>query len=523
VTAAGALARAGAIVSVAFLASRALGWLRVSVTTAIFDASPELDAFYAAFRIPDLVYQLVAAGALGSAMVPVVAALLSNGEESRAWRVVSTVANLLLIALTGLAIGAAVFAPVIVPAITPGFDAVGTELTVRLTRIMLLGPIFLGIGSVATAALNGAGRFTAAAIAPVTYNLTIIAAAILLGPIIGVTALAFGVVAGSLAHLLVQLPALSRRVGFRYEPVIHREDPQAGQVFRLMGPRAIGLGAVQVTFIVNTTLASTLGTGAITVLNVAFTTLQLPLGLIAQPLGVVLLPAMSRAIATGERLEFGVLVDRSLRLLAYAMMFVAVVSIVLRREIVTLLFGYGRFDQEAIALTSDTLLVFLFGLPAHAAIAVMARAFYAGQDTRTPVAAAVMAVAINVAVSLVTVGSLGLSGLALGIALGAWAEAILLLALLDRHIPTLSASRQAVAWISFAASAGIAGAVCWGAMSLLQGLTGSAIPKPILLVEVGLASLAAIAAYLALSWLLRFAELPMLLRVASGAVRRRAA
>jgi peptidoglycan biosynthesis protein MviN/MurJ (putative lipid II flippase) len=139
------------------------------------------------------------------------------------------------------------------------------------------------------------------------------------------------------------------------------------------------------------------------------------------------------------------------------------------------------------------------------------------------VAAALMAVAINVTVSLATVGSLGLSGLALGIAVGAWAEAVVLLILLDRRVPSLSAGRLVTAWVSFGAAAGIAGAVCWAVMGLLRDLTGTAVVKPVLLIEAGLAGLAAAGVYIGLSWLLRFAELPMLVRVASGALGRRAA
>jgi putative peptidoglycan lipid II flippase len=181
-TTSGALARAGVIVSGAFLASRTLGWLRVSITTAIFGASPDLDAFYAAFRIPDLVFQLVAAGALGSALVPIVASLIAHDERARAWRVVSTVADLMLVGLLVLSLGFAVFAPVLVPLITPGFDVVETELTIQLTRVMLLGPVFLALGAIASSVLNASGRFAAAALAPVAYNVAIIGAAVLLSP-----------------------------------------------------------------------------------------------------------------------------------------------------------------------------------------------------------------------------------------------------------------------------------------------------------------------------------------------------
>ena len=173
-TAGTALARAGIIVSGAFLVSRVLGYVRLVVIGNTFGASADLDAFFAAFRIPDLIFQLVAAGALSSALVPVVSGLFITNERQRAWRVVSTVTNLMLIGLAILAAAFFVFAPAIVPIITPGFEGEQLDMTIQLTRIMLLSPIFLAMGAVATSVLNAGGRFSAAAIAPIVYNLAII-------------------------------------------------------------------------------------------------------------------------------------------------------------------------------------------------------------------------------------------------------------------------------------------------------------------------------------------------------------
>ncbi len=512
-TTVGALARAGAIVSAAFFVARMLGWLRTTVITSVFGASPELDAFFAAFRIPDLTYQLVAAGALASALVPVISSLLAKDEASRGWRVVSTVANALTIGLVVLSVGFAIAAPVLVTVITPGFDLVQTELTIRLTRIMLLGPLFLALGAVATSILNASDRFAAAAIAPIAYNIAIIIAAVVLGPIIGVTALAIGVVAGSILHLLIQLRPIARWTSYRWAPILDAGDAETRKVVALLIPRALGLAAVQVTFLVNTTLASTLGPGAITAYTVAFTTLQLPLGLVAVPLGVVLLPTMSRAAATGAMTEYGDLVERSVHLLAYVMMPITVLMLILRREIVELLYAYGRFDDEALALTTETLAVFTLGLVAHALIAVLARAFYAVQDTRTPVAAAVLAVAVNVVVSVATVGTLGLAGLALGIAVGAWVETLLLMWRLGARIPRLALTHELATLGVYAGGAVVGGLVARVVLGGIQSLAGVAPGKPILAFEVVVSSAACGAVYLAWSRLLRLPEPDRLIRV----------
>jgi len=209
------LARAGMVVAGAFFLSRVLGWVRLVVITNLFGAGAELDAYFAAFRLPDAIFQLVAAGAFGSSIIPVLAGLFARNEEDRAWRVVSTVLNVMLIVLASLATVLAIFAPQIVPLITPGFDAVGIELTVRLTRIMLLSPVLLALAAVASSVLNVRGRFAAAAIAPSLYNISIIVGAIVLGPLLGVEALAIGVVVGSL--FLVGLPELLREFSdFRF-------------------------------------------------------------------------------------------------------------------------------------------------------------------------------------------------------------------------------------------------------------------------------------------------------------------
>ncbi|MFL5779661.1 MAG: lipid II flippase MurJ, partial [Chloroflexota bacterium] len=292
------LARAGLIVTSAFLVSRILGYVRVVVIGTTFGADSELDTFFAAFRIPDLIFQLVAAGAVSSALIPVVSSLLAGDERARAWRVVSTVANLMLVGLAVLAVLVFVWAPLIVPAITPGFSQDQIARTVELTRTMLLSPIFLALGAIATSVLNSEGRFAASAAAPITYNLAIIAAALFLAPSMGVEGLAVGVVLGSVAHLAIQLRPLAR-LGFRYQPRVDVADGEATHALALMAPRAIGLGASQITFVAMTYFASALAVGSLSAFNFAMTLLQIPLGVIGVPLGIVILPTLSRDLATG--------------------------------------------------------------------------------------------------------------------------------------------------------------------------------------------------------------------------------
>ncbi len=513
-----ALARAGLIVSGAFLVSRVLGWVRLVVIGNTVGATADLDAFYAAFRIPDLIFQLVAAGALSSALIPVVSGLLATDGTARAWRVVSTVANLMMIALTILAIAMFVLAPVLIPVITPGFDAATMATTVELTRIMLLSAVFLAMGSVATSILNASGRFAAAAVAPSVYNLAIIGATLVLYPSMGIAGVAVGVVAGALGHVLVQLPPLGQ-VGFRYTPRIDRADPAARKALGLMAPRAIGLGASQITFVVVTSIATTLGVGAVTAFTVAFTLLQIPIGVIGVPLGVVLMPSLSREMATGREDEYVALLTRALRVIVFVMLPIAALAAILRTEAVTLLFGYG-FTAEAIALTAATLLAFLIGLVAHSLIAMLARAFYARQDTLTPVLVAIGAVLVNTTLAFVLVGPLGLPGVALAIAIAAWLEAGTLAILLHRRIAALHygvIGRTAVLTTIATAVAAVAGAV-------IREVVGSATETMPTLLELLVVITAATAVFgavfLIMARALRIAELPAIVGLMVDAFRR---
>jgi putative peptidoglycan lipid II flippase len=513
------MARAGLIVSGAFLVARILGYVRLVVIGNAFGASAELDAFFAAFRIPDLIFQLVAAGALSSALIPVIAALFTTDQEPRAWRVVSTVINLMLIGLAVLSIGLFLLAPVVVPIVTPGFQGQQLDRTIELTRIMLLSPIFLSLGSVATSVLNASGRFTASAIAPIAYNLAIIGGALLLGPSLGVNGLALSVVAGSLGHLLVQLRPVAR-LGFHYTSRIDTTDPEARKALLLMAPRAIGLGVTQITFIVLTSLATLLGAGAVSDFNFAFALTQIPLGIIGLPLGIVLLPSLSRDAAVGRESEFAALLTRALRLMIYVMVPIAVVASVAREPIVRVLFGSGRMATSDLELIAVTLVGFMSGLTGHALIAVLARAFFARQDTMTPVIAAIAAVVINCVLAVILVGPLGLPGIALAIAIAAWIEALALLATLYRRLRHFELRGLARVAVEALAGSALAGAVALFLERVIGDLLGPEPGRLLLAAEVALVGFGFGLVYALVSLALRIPELPTIVGVMADVIRR---
>jgi putative peptidoglycan lipid II flippase len=525
-TTARSLARAGLVVSGAYLVARVLGYIRVVVIGTTFGAGPELDAFFAAFRIPDLIFQLVAAGAVASALVPMVASMLAKGQNDHAWRVVSTIANLMVVGLLTFAAIAFVAAPVLVPLIAPGFAGPQLTRTIELTRLMLLAPMFLALGATATAALNGTQRFAASALAPIVYDLAIIGAAVLLAPSMGVTGLALGVVAGSMGHLLVQVPPLVR-AGYRYLPRIDIRDQQARLALTLMGPRVIGLGVTQITFVVMTALASNEGVGAVSAYTIAFSLLQIPLGVIGVPLGIVLLPSLARELAVGRTDHYLEILTRSLRILAFVMLPITSLGMVLRVPVVELLLGYGRFDQSAVQLTADTLFLFLLGLTAHSIIGVLTRAFYARQDTRTPTIAAVLAVAINTTIAIALVGNLGLPAIGLSIAVAAWIEAAVLLVVLRRREgPALDVEALGVVLVKLLAAAIAAAAAAAGVLSLL-GAPASGTDavtlggKALVFAQLVVGTVVGGATYALVTWLLGVRELRTIVAILADLIRRR--
>ena len=524
-TTARSLARAGVVVASVYLVARILGYIRVVVVSTTFGATSDLDVFFAAFRIPDLIFQLVAAGAVASALVPMVAGLRAKGEDERAWRIVSTIANLMLVGLFAFAFVGFLAAPALVPLITPGFEGPQLQQTIELTQLMLLAPMFLALGAVATAALNGSQKFGASAMAPVVYDLAIIGAAVILAPSLGITGLALGVVAGSLGHLLVQLPPLTR-AGYRWLAKIDLGDDQARSALALMGPRVLGLGVTQITFVVMTALATNLGEGAVAAYTIAFSLLQIPLGVIGTPLGIVIFPSLARELSLGRTDHYLEILARSLRILAFVMLPIAALGIVLRLGVVELLLGYGKFDASAVRLTADTLALFLLGLAAHSLIAVLARAFYARQDTRTPTVAAILAVVINTILAVALVGSLGSPAIGLAIAIAAWSEAVVLLVWLRRHEPSFDLAGVVSVAIRCLVAAAVAAAIVFlglGAFAIgdLGSNAASLSGKVTILAVTSVATAVGLAIYAGLTMAFGVRELRTLATITLDLVRRR--
>ena len=343
--------RASLFMIATLIASRFLGWLRLSVIGARFGETPQLDAFWAAFRIPDTLFNLLVAGALASAFIPVFTGYLAKEREDEAWRVASSVMNAIVISLIGLSAIMWVLAPWIVPVLAPFPDPAQIDTTVRLSRIMLLSPIFMGLSALFTGILNSYRQFLSGATAPLVYNFVIILFAVFASPFLGIEALAWGTVAGALMMWLVQVPELTfRRTRYRF--ALDLGHPGVREIARLTIPRTLALGAVQLIFIVDTYLAAKLPEGSLTALNYAFQLMQLPLGVFSIAISAAVFPTLSSYAAQGLQAKMREILQTAIRWILFLTLPTVVMMIVLRRPIVNLLFQYGQFGPEAREATS---------------------------------------------------------------------------------------------------------------------------------------------------------------------------
>ncbi|MEX2373849.1 MAG: murein biosynthesis integral membrane protein MurJ [Dehalococcoidia bacterium] len=431
-----ALASAAGIVAAGFVVSRLLGLLREVVIADAFGTDPELSAYWVAFRLPDLVFQLLAGATLASAFIPTFSRVVLRDGPDEGWRLASTVLNLVSVATFVLAGLAFALAPLLVPLLAPGLgEATGRQtelhaLAVDLTRLMLISPLFFGVSGMLMGILNARQHFTAPAFAPAIYNLGIIFGAIFLAGPLGVYGLAWGVVAGAAGHLLVQLPAL-RRTGMRWRPTFGVRSAPVLDVLRLMGPRVIGLAAAQVNFLVLIFFASFVSDEAISAMQYAFMMMMLPVGVIGMAISTAVFPTLAAHAAAHETALLRTSISTSLRVILFLAVPASAGLILLAEPAVRVLLERGAFDAGSTDLVVQALTVYATGIAALAGIEILSRGFYALSDTRTPVTIAVVSMALNVAFAALLVSPFGLGGLAGAAALAAIIEFGLLARLLD--------------------------------------------------------------------------------------------
>jgi putative peptidoglycan lipid II flippase len=472
------------------LASGVLGLIRTAAYAASFGASPELDVFFAAQRVPELVFTLVAGGALGSAFIPVFNRYLGN-DDAQAWRLASAVMSWSGAVAVMLGLLAAVSAPLYMPLLLSGVSPEYQQLAADLTRWMLATTVIFSISGLVMGILNAHQQFLLPALAISMYNIGLIVGAVWVAPNLptdlgwfayaasgdsNVYGLALGAILGAVLHLLIQVPGLVR-VRARLRPTWAQVEG-LGQVLRQMLPRMLGLAVTQLNFLVNLYFAGGMVTGSNTALNVAWFLMFFALGVIAQSAGTAVFPTLARLAADGDLKNFGARLTPVLGALLFLALPASVGLMVLGEPIVRVFLERSAWLPEATAGTAWALAFFAIGMTGHALLEVLSRAFYALSDTRTPVMVGVAALLSNIVLSAVFIRFIGdptslargpFAGLALANSVTTLVEAAVLWALLQRRVPALE-SRALVGRLGrMLGAAALMGAVVWGAMALLSG------------------------------------------------------
>jgi putative peptidoglycan lipid II flippase len=469
---------AALLVGGGFLVSKFTGILDDLILARIIGLGRDLDAYYAAFGLPDLLFTLVAGGALASAFIPVVSELIVR-DRAASWRLVSAVVNLAFLATLVLAVALALFAPWVAERLYGchlaslqacvdegrGFTPEQVALTAGLMRLILASTAIFSVSAIVMSTLQAHQHFLLTALAPIMYNLGILAGVILLAPSLGVWGAALGVVFGASLHLLIQVPGLIRR-GARWILTFDLRDPDVRRVLVLLAPRVGTLGTVYLAAIIRDSLASQFSPGSITALNYGWRVMQLPETVIATAVATAVFPTLSELASRGRLDDLRSTVSATLRTLLALTVPATVGLLVLGRPFVRVMFEGGLFETAATDAVVWALHAYALGLIGHSLLEVCARTFYAQQDTRTPLFVAVGAMVVNVVSSLILRGPLGHAGLAVGNSIGVSVEVLALLIIARRRLHGIDERRILTSLVRF----GIASAAMVAVIVALQSV-----------------------------------------------------
>jgi putative peptidoglycan lipid II flippase len=478
------LVRSAGVIGVATMTSRILGLVRDQVLAYFFGAGDAMDAFRIAFRLPNVLRDLFAEGAMSAALVPTFTRAVAEGGPQRASRLGSNVINLLLILSGAIVLLGVVFAEQLVNLYAAGFREVPgkTELTIFLTRLMFPFLSMVTVASVFMAMLNALHRFFIPALSPAMFNVATIMCAVIFVPLssrLGVepiVAIAVGTLIGGLGQIALQWPA-ARREGFRYRPILDTGDPWLREIGSLMVPGVAGLAAVQINLLINSWLATGLGTGAVSWLDYAFRLMYMPIGLFGISIATAALPGISSYAASDDARGVREDVSRGLRMMLMLNIPATMGLVVLATPIVALIFERGQFTPADTAATAAALAFYAPGLVGYSIVKLLSPAFYALRSSRVPVMASALSVGVNIALNLLLVRVMGHRGLALGTALAALLNAGVLLLMLRERLGGIDGRRMvtAVSKIS-AASLVMAVAAYYTEYILRIPLAGNALP-----------------------------------------------
>lgn len=502
------------LVALSSLLSRFLGIFRDRILAGEFGAGDTLDVFYAAFRVPDLIFNLLVLGALSAGFIPIFTKLIkdpvakiknvfSSGENQEAWELSNIILNLLGFSLIIISVLGILFAPWLTKLICPGFSPEKQAFTVMFTRVMFLSPIFLGISSVFGGILQSFKRFFVYSLSPIMYNIGIIMGALYLVPAYGEIGLAYGVVIGAFLHMIVQVPALFS-LGYRYRPSFNWKDKNVIAVTVMSIPRIFSLAVAQINLVIITIIASTLASGSLAVFNFANNLQSFPIGIFGISFAVAAFPTIA-AIAFDRKK----LIENFSRIFRQILFFIVpstVLLITLRAQIIRVVLGTGQFDWQDTILTLDTLGFFALSLFAQATIPFLVRVYYARHDAKTPFFIGMACAILNIFLSWILAKYYGVAGLALAFSIANILNFILLWGWLRNELGELDEYNIFVSISKFSFAAMACGLVIQGMKLVIWPYVDMTRLSGIL-VQGLFAGLAGILAYVAFCSLLKSEEL----------------
>lgn len=496
------------IIGAASIISRILGLARDRLLASSFGAGETLDMYYAAFKLPDLIFNILVLGALSSSFIPVFLDYWHKDKgtvRERAWHVTNSVLNILIVGLIVLGILCFIFAPQLMYVIAPGFDDAQKAQTALLTRVMLMSILFFGISNIVSGILNSFKRFLAYSTAPIMYNIGIIFGILVLVPTFGIMGLAWGVVLGSFLHLFVQIPALFK-TGYYYRFSFDFRHEGVRKIGRLMIPRALSLGVNQVNQTVIVIIASTLAAGSIAVFNLANNLQFFAISAFGISLAIAAFPVFSQAFAEKNKKKFVEVFSLTLRRILYFIIPISLIMLLLRAQIVRLVLGSGNFDWQDTYLTAQSLGFFTISLFAQALIPLLARSFFAQHDTKTPLIISLISMAINVVLAWVLGQWLGVIGLALAFSIAAIINMFLLIFVLRRKMGDLEDKKIINSTLKIVLASVVTVLVVHGLKYLMAGIVDMQTFVGILLQTLVAGGLG-ILVYLLITYLFKFEEI----------------
>ncbi len=503
--------------------SRVLGLIREQVVAVLFGAGMLTDCFVAAFRIPNLLRDLFAEGALSSAFVPVFKEQLVKRDKMDAFRLANVTISVLLL-VVGLAVSLGIiFSPQLVYISAKGFTSNPEkfDLTVNLTRLMFVYLLLVSVSAVLMGILNSTGRFGIPALSPALFNLGMILTPVLLYEYFNapIYTLALGVIIGGMGQLVFQLPSM-HRIGFRFRLIFDFYDDGLKRIIKLIAPMMLGLSASRINILINTLLASFLIEGSISYLNFAYRLMHFPLGVFAVALGTVALPRASEDVARGDHPALTRTFAEAFGLNMFLVIPSAAFLAVFGKDVVKLIFQYGAFDATDTLNTARALFYYSFGLIGFAGVRVVAPVYYALGDSKRPMLYSILAVAVNIGLNFALIPFLNFAGLAAATGAAGLANMGLLLANLKRKIPGLSFKPVLYQSIKTIAASGIAVTATKVLVTVVDfrqvfGLKG--FPGNLAVVLVEIAGLAL--GYLVFSIFFKLEELPKVISIFRARVK----